>query len=92
LHTARGAHVTATLQVTAKRTSYTGSGKKRHRVTRTVVLYHTAVRGMVDRNGTYTARLRVTYKVKKATGASVITAATLYGVTATRTRGVAILP
>ena len=92
LHTVRGAHVTATLQVTAKRTSYTGSGKKRHRVTRTVVLYHTAVRGMVDRHGTYTARLRVTYKVKKATGASVITTATLYGVTATRARGVAILP
>ena len=92
LHTARGARVTATLQVTAKRTSYTGSGKKRHRVTRTVVLYHTAVHAMVDRHGTYIARLRVTYKVKKATGASVITTATLYGVTATRTRGVAILP
>ena len=92
LHTARGARVTATLQVTARRTTYTGSGKKRRRVTRTVLLYHTAVRGMVDRHGTYTARLHVTYKVKNATGASVITTATLYGVTATRARGVTILP
>ena len=92
LHTARGAHVTATLQVTTKRTSYTGSGKKRRRVTRTVVLYRTAARGIVDRHGTYTARLRVTYKVKRATGASVIATATLYGVTTTRAHGVAILP
>ncbi|MCA1599100.1 MAG: hypothetical protein LC769_08785, partial [Chloroflexi bacterium] len=92
LHTARGAHVTATLQVTVRRTVTIGKGKKTVHTTRTVVLYHTAVRGMVDRHGTYTARLRVTYKVKKATGASVITTATLYGVTATRTRGVAILP
>ncbi len=92
LHTARGAHVTATLQVTVRRTITIGKGKKTVHTTRTVVLYHTAVHGMVDRHGTYTARLHVTYKVKKATGASVITTATLYGVTATRTRGVAILP
>jgi len=62
VRTTPATRITATLQVTAQRTFYAGTGKKRKTFTHTVVVYDAATGGASDKGGAFTGRLHVTYK------------------------------
>jgi len=87
--------VSVTFQVTTIRISYTGSGKHRHRLTRTVVLYNVVQRVQADRHGAFSARLRITYQTKKPVKAGILVTVSARHRTVTAARSTAsinILP
>ncbi len=92
IHTSPRAKVTLALSVTTSRTTFTGTGKHRRRVSRTIWLYHLTGGGTADKRGGYIGKLRVSYAPAKSTRASLtVTARTARGVV-TRTTWVAIQP
>lgn len=65
LRTSANARVTLTLRVTSSKTTYTGHGKGRKRVTRAITLYTVGTQGTADRRGALVLRLRVSYKTPR---------------------------
>jgi len=90
--TGRGARITATLQVTAQRPFYVGTGKKRKRILHTVLLYGTATGGASDSRGLFTGRLHVTYRPSSPTRAQLNVTASQPCGRANRVSTVTILP
>jgi hypothetical protein len=92
LHTAAHAHVVATLQVVATKIVVSGKGKHRKRVTHTVVLYQVTLHGVADARGRFVGRLRVGYRPRKATLATVNVTARSTHDTAQRSARITIVP
>jgi len=70
LGTQAHARVRITLQATATSVVVAGSGAKRHRVTRHVVLYRAVLNGIADARGGYNGRLRIGYRPARPAPAS----------------------
>jgi len=86
------ARVRITLQATATTDVVVGSGAKRHRVTRHVVLYRAVLTGAADAHGGYNGRLRIGYRPVRPVRASLaVTIQTARG-QVTRTATVTIEP
>jgi len=92
IHTLPRAKVALTLRVTTSRTTFTGTGKHRRRVSRTIWLYHLTGGGTADKRGGYTGKLHVSYAPVKSMRASLtVTARTARGMV-THTAQVTIQP
>lgn len=80
VRTAARAQVTVLLQVVTTKVTFSGTSKHRKRITHTIVLYHATLKGRADAHGAFRGHLRVTYKPKKATAASLtVSAQTAHG-------------
>lgn len=90
--TAPRAQVSLTLRVTTTKLSFTGAGKHRKRVTRTVVLYQVGGRGNADKHGQFGGRVRVAYKPAKPVQATLTVTVRAGRATTTRAARVTILP
>jgi len=93
VHTIPGAPVTVRLQVTGRRTSYTGAGKSWRRVARTVVLYGVTRQGTADGHGNYAASVRVTYRTATPVALNVLVTARISSrLVLSRAAGLTLLP
>lgn len=80
VRTAAHAQVTVLLQVVSTKVTFSGTGKHRKRITHSTVLYHATLKGRAGAHGTFSGHLRITYKPKKATPASLaVSAHTAHG-------------
>lgn len=87
-----GTHITARLQVLARKIVYSGTGKHRKRVTRTVVLYQTALHVTPGRRGIVTIRGSVGYRASKPMHGQLVVMGREGCGAATRTAGLTVLP
>jgi hypothetical protein len=90
--TAPRATVSATLIVTQTKLVLSGTGQQRKTVRQTVTLYKATLGGTADAQGRYTGRLRLTYKVTKATAAQFTLTARLGTQVLKRTALLTIMP
>jgi hypothetical protein len=80
------------MQVVTQKTLITGTGRHRRRVTRSVVVYRTALHGTADRHGRFTARLRIAYRPARMAPARLSVTALKGCSSAAHTVGLTILP
>jgi hypothetical protein len=92
LRTSPHAKVSLLLQVTAVRFVTKGKGKHRKRTRRTVVLYRLILHGVADKHGQFTGSLHVTYKLSKATTATLTVTVRIGRNTTTRNTRVVVRP
>jgi hypothetical protein len=92
IRTAARASSNVMMQVVTQKTLVTGTGRHRRRVTRSVVLYRTALRGTADRHGRFTARLRIAYRLSMLAPARLTVTALKGCSSAAHTVGLTILP
>jgi alpha-tubulin suppressor-like RCC1 family protein len=92
IHSAARAAVDGLLQVTQTKVSYTGTGKKRKKVVKTVVLASVKLSGHTDAKGNLTSLVRIKYNPSRPMPATLkVTARTSKG-KSTRTVKTTILP
>lgn len=93
IHTAAHAKLDSTLQVTTTKQTFTGTGKKRKKVTKTVVLSSVHFKGSTDAKGNFVSPIRILYNPSKPVPAHLsVTATPPHGKKLTAKASATILP
>lgn len=93
IHTAAHAKLDSTLKVTTTKQTFTGKGKKRKKVTKTVVLSSVHFKGSTDGKGNFVSPIRILYNPSKPVQAHLsVTASPPHGKKLTAKASATILP